>query len=70
MNVPPGLLMQPSEHALDLTEAFYDLWDCTDVLVVKKAYEIRDSPSLTLEEKRRQLQALVDSGSKTFSSTK
>ena len=54
----------------DLTSEFYDLWDSTDVLVVKKAFEIRDSPSLTVDEKRQKLQALLDSGSKTFSSSK
>lgn len=54
----------------ELTELFYDLWDSSDVKVVQKAFQIRDSRSLTWDEKKRQLQALWDSDSKTFSSTK
>lgn len=49
-----------------LTEEFYDLWDCSDTAIVKKAYEIRDS-DLSREEKRKQLAALQE---EAFSRTK
>lgn len=67
-----GVVKYPRTYTLgcsasdSLLSEFYDLWDCSDTKIVKKAYEIRDS-ALSCEEKRKQLAALQE---EAFSRTK